>query len=118
MLTQAEALTFAQEWVAAWNAHDLDRILSHYAADAEMTSPFIGAVMPEPSGTLKGQAALRAYWSQALKRFPDLSFKIIEVLAGVESLVICYHSVQGRRAAEVLWFDEGGKVTRGVAHYT
>ena len=22
---------FAAEWIAAWNAHDLDRILAHYA---------------------------------------------------------------------------------------
>ena len=24
---------FAKEWVAAWNAHDLDRVLSHYEND-------------------------------------------------------------------------------------
>ena len=22
---------FANDWIAAWNAHDLDRVLSHYA---------------------------------------------------------------------------------------
>ena len=32
-MTREEALGFAREWVAAWNAHDLGRILSHYADD-------------------------------------------------------------------------------------
>jgi len=32
---------FAREWYAAWNAHDLDRILSHYADDVEMASPLV-----------------------------------------------------------------------------
>ena len=26
-----DARTFAEEWVAAWNAHDLERILAHYS---------------------------------------------------------------------------------------
>ena len=32
MLTKDEAYQFAEHWVAAWNAHDLDRIMSHYEA--------------------------------------------------------------------------------------
>jgi hypothetical protein len=32
-MTHADALAFAEVWVAAWNAHDLGRILSHYADD-------------------------------------------------------------------------------------
>ncbi len=27
-MTESEAQAFADEWVAAWNSHDLDRILS------------------------------------------------------------------------------------------
>ena len=30
---------FAAEWIEAWNAHDLERILAHYADDFEMASP-------------------------------------------------------------------------------
>jgi len=33
----------------AWNSHDLDRILGHYADDIEYHSPFI-AQMAEPGG--------------------------------------------------------------------
>ena len=35
----------AREWVEAWNAHDLERILSHYAEDVEFASPFVAAIL-------------------------------------------------------------------------
>jgi len=30
MLTKEEAHGFAANWLAAWNAHDLDQIMAHY----------------------------------------------------------------------------------------
>jgi len=61
MITPEFAHRFAAEWIAAWNAHDLDRILAHYTEDIEMSSPIIRILADEPSGTLKGKPALRAY---------------------------------------------------------
>jgi ketosteroid isomerase-like protein len=117
MISIEQAQKFGQEWVDSWNSHDLDRILSHYADDFQMTSPFIAAMMHEPSGTLTGKAKVRAYWAQALERLPDLHFELIEVLASVDSITIYYHAVLGKRAAEVLFFDDTGKVRQAVAHY-
>jgi ketosteroid isomerase-like protein len=117
MISPDFARKFAQEWVEAWNSHDLDRIMSHYAEDFEMTSPFIASFMGEASGVLRGKDQVRAYWAQALERLPDLHFELIEVLAGVDSLTIYYHAVLGKRAAEVLFFDQDRKVHRGIAHY-
>lgn len=117
MMSEQEALAFARDWVEAWNSHDLDRIMGHYAADFEMTSPFIAAVIQEPGGTLKGKDKVRNYWAQALQKVPDLNFKLIDVLVGVDSITIYYHSIFGKRAAEVLFFDADQRVTRGVAHY-
>ena len=64
----------------AWNSHDLDRIMSHYADDFQMTSPFIVTMMNEPTGTIKGKENVRAYWFKALERLPDLHFDLIEAL--------------------------------------
>ena len=50
MITRDRAERFAREWVEAWNAHDLDAILSHYHDDFEMASPRIATVVGEPSG--------------------------------------------------------------------
>ena len=34
---------FATDWIAAWNSHDLDRVLTHYEDDFEMSSPLIAS---------------------------------------------------------------------------
>jgi ketosteroid isomerase-like protein len=117
MISINQTQQFAREWVEAWNSHDLDRILSHYADDFQMTSPFIVTLMDEATGTIKGKENVRAYWAKALERLPDLHFDLIEVLASVDSITVYYHAVLGKRAVEVLFFDENGKVRRGIAHY-
>jgi ketosteroid isomerase-like protein len=117
MISIDQAQQFGQEWVNAWNSRDLDRIMSHYAEDFQMTSPFIVTMLNEPTGTITGKENVRAYWAKALERLPDLHFDLIEALAGVDSITLSYHAVLGKRAVEVLFFDEYGKVRRGVAHY-
>jgi uncharacterized protein (TIGR02246 family) len=34
----ADLAALGREWVAAWNSHDLERVLALYAEDSEMTS--------------------------------------------------------------------------------
>jgi len=115
-LTPAFAERFAREWVAAWNAHDLERILSHYEDDFEMSSPVIVRLVGEASGTLRGKPAIRAYWAKALEAAPELRFEIVSVLAGVGSVTVCYRGHRGL-AAEVFHFGASGKVARAFAHY-
>ena len=110
------ALHFAEEWITAWNSHDLERILSHYTEDFEMSSPLIVQLMGEPSGMLKGKTAIRAYWAKALARLPDLHFDLEEILVGASSVVILYRGPRGS-SAEVFWFDAENKVCRAAAHY-
>ena len=44
-----------REWIAAWNSHDLERILAVYAENSEMTSDRIPALGFDPSGTLRAR---------------------------------------------------------------
>jgi ketosteroid isomerase-like protein len=117
MMTRELAVRFAEEWAAAWNAHDLDRVLAHYSDDFEMTSPFIVRMLDEPTGTLTGKHRVAAYWRRALERMPGLRFEVLDVFAGIDSVVIHYKSVLGLRACEVFQFDGQGKVRRATAHY-
>ncbi len=71
---------FAKEWVEAWNSHKLDAILSHYADNVEFTSPFIVRLMNETSGTITGKEKLKPYFEKGLAAYPDLHFKLMEVL--------------------------------------
>ena len=106
---------FAADWIAAWNRHDLDAILAHYADDVVFTSPF--AVRLTGDGTVRGKDALRAYFAAALTKFPDLHFRLRHALPGVNSLVLVYDSVEGLLAAEAFEFDASGKVCRVNCHY-
>jgi hypothetical protein len=63
---------FAEEWISAWNSHDLVRILSHYEDDFEMASPRIVEIACEPSGVLRGKESIGAYWEKALRLIPEL----------------------------------------------
>ena len=107
---------FANDWIASWNSHDLPRILAHYADDFEMTSPVIIQLANEPSGTLRGKAAVGAYWAKALQLIPDLHFELITTLAGVNSITLYYKGARGL-SAEVFHFGPDRKVLRAFAHY-
>ena len=39
MITENQAIAFAEHWVQAWNSHDLDAIVSHYEDDVVLVSP-------------------------------------------------------------------------------
>jgi SnoaL-like domain len=117
MITTEFARAYAREWIEAWNSHDLERILSHYADDFEMSSPFIVERMKEPSGTLKGEAALRPYWQPAMTAQPPLHFELLSVLTGVNSVTILYRNQAGRSVAEVITFNNQRQAVKGSAHY-
>lgn len=111
------ARTFAEEWIAAWNAHDFDQILAHYADEFTMTSPLIVERMNEPSGMLIGKGAIRTYWQIGLSATPPLYFELRDVFAGVNGLTLYYRRTSGILAAKVLMFDDEGRVVRGIAHH-
>lgn len=121
MIDHDFAKRFADDWIAAWNRHDLDHILSHYSDDFEMASPLIVRAANEPSGKLRGKMAVGAYWARALTPrtltlMPDLHFKLVSTLVGVDSITLYYRSNKGM-AAELSQFGPDGKVLRAAAHY-
>lgn len=117
-LTEEIARQFAREWVDAWNAHDLERILSHYAPDVVLRSPVAARVVPESRGEIRGIDGLRAYFARGLAAIPNLRFDLVEPLWGLSSIVLYYDNNRGNRTAEFMEFDHSGKVTRVVANYS
>ena len=57
-LQSSFACEFAQDWVDAWNSHDLERILAHYDDQVLLVSP-IALKLLGGDGTVRGKAALR-----------------------------------------------------------
>lgn len=38
---------FADAWVRAWNAHDLEAVLDHFSHDVVFTSPVAARLLPD-----------------------------------------------------------------------
>jgi hypothetical protein len=108
----------AREWISAWNAHDLERILAHYSDDVELSSPLVAKLTGPSEGTIRGKAALRDYFARGLQAYPSLRFDLIRLYPGVRSCVVEYRSVDGLFSAELMEFDAQGKVRRVLAHYS
>jgi hypothetical protein len=117
MIGREFAERFAEEWIAAWNSHDLARILSHYDDDFEMASPRIAEIAGEPSGVLRGKAAVGAYWEKALGLQPNLRFERIHTFVGARGIAIHYRNQAGRLAVETFEIGDDGRVVRAAAHY-
>jgi hypothetical protein len=107
---------FERGWIAAWNAHDIEWILSHYRDDIRFVSPF-AARAGARYGEIRGLSALRDYFELALTSYPELHFQPIAALSGIGSVALHYRSVEHRPAIEVMEFDSRGQVCRAAAHY-
>jgi ketosteroid isomerase-like protein len=112
------AKDFAQQWIAVWNAQNLEDILNLYSDDIEVTSPKIKVFPGVVKGTLKGKSLVAEYWGRALQKTPNLFFDLIDVTISVNSVALYYKSVLGKMAIEVMFFNEEGKVNRMFAHYS
>ena len=115
-MTQDEAFSLAEDWVAAWNAHDLDAILSHYDEAIELISP-VAARLLGTDGKVVSKPNLRTYFQRGLEAYPDLRFELMDVLWGLCSVVLYYTNQNGTRVAEFMELSPNGKVTRVVANY-
>jgi predicted ester cyclase len=111
------AREFAQDWVDAWNSHDLERILTHYDDEVLLVSP-VALKLLSGDGTVRGKAALREYFLRGIQAFPDLRFNLIDALWGVETIVVYYiNNVRGTKTAEVMLMNPAGKIRRVWANY-
>jgi hypothetical protein len=117
-MTTHEAWKLAEHWIAAWNAHDLDLIMTHYEDAIELTSPVAAQLLGTPTGKVIGKANLKAYFQRGLKAYPDLHFRLEDVFLGVSSVVLLYTNQKGKRTAEFMELSAIGKVARVVANYT
>ncbi len=104
-------------WVEARNTRDIERVLTLYDEDAVMTSDRIPMMGFDASGTVRGKAALRAYWGKALGLIPNLHFTVIELFVSPDSVVVFYENERGKRICEYLRVNEAGLIVQGSANH-
>jgi hypothetical protein len=116
-LQPAFAREFAQDWIDAWNSHNLERILAHYEDEITLVSP-VALKLLNGDGTIRGKNALREYFRRGLEAYPNLRFDHLDTLFGIETIVIYYvNNVRGNKTAEVMLLNPSGKIQRVWANY-
>jgi uncharacterized protein (TIGR02246 family) len=114
-LSPADAIAtapLAERWLAAWNAHDLDRIMALYGPDPRHTGKRV-RLLGGSDDTLQGRDAIAAYFRRGLHEYPTLHFEPISVSTGPRTVVIEYHrSGVGAQEAtvELLEVDAAGLI--------
>lgn len=106
-MSTPEARPFADRWIDAWNARDVEAVLTYYADNIVFTSPTAMRVVPQSGGIVSGKDALRSYWERAREGNPDLHFGLVGVYAGIDTVVLNYENQLGQLINEVLTFRDG-----------
>lgn len=91
--------------------------MTHYDDGIELTSPVAAQLLRTPSGKVVGKANLREYFRRGLEAYPELRFRLEDVLWGVSSVLLYYTNQRGTRTGEFMELSAVGKVTRVVANY-
>ena len=91
--------------------------MTHYEEAIELTSPVAAQLLGAPGGKVVGKPNLRAYFQRALEAYPELRFRLEDVLWGIHSVVLYYTNQNGTHTGEFMELSAAGKVTRVVAHY-
>lgn len=110
----------AQQWFSAFNAHDLEKLLSLYDDNAQHFSPKLKIRKPETNGFVTGRDALRDWWQDAFDRLPSLHYKVTSLTANDQRVFMEYiRQVDGEEdmlVAEVLVVSGGVIVASRVYH--
>ncbi len=118
-MTKEFAAAFAKDWVEAWNAHDLERILSLYSEDFTIESPMAVKLYPQSGGTVVGKKEVRKYWKIGLEKSPNLKFELLKVLVGVNSLALyLFNTASNKKSVEVMSFNSEEKVYKAIVNFS
>src|SRR3954454_21308806 len=118
MLVSLKTAATVRRGVDAFEAKELDRVLAFYTDDVISHSPLVARLSHDPSGTVQGKAALRAYVKKGFEVFDHINFTVLDVLRGVDSIAIHYKGITGTHVVEVLFFEKDGAVRESYVHYS
>jgi hypothetical protein len=110
-----------QDWMSAWNKHDLKTVLSMYSEDIEFSSPKIKVVFPDrTSSKITTKKDLEEYWTKALKKYPKLNFILKESIFHNNICLVEYYAVLDEkiRTSVIEKFEmQDGLIIRSSAYY-
>ena len=116
-MNESDAARAAEAWVAAWNAHDLNAIMEHYAEDVVFSADTVASRWNRPDGTLRGKEELREHFRRGLERAPNLRFTLRSVLTCPGGYAVLYERENGNLVIDAVDVNADGYATRIHAYY-
>lgn len=118
-MTKEFATAFARDWVDAWNAHDIEKILSHYSEDFMIETPMAIKLYPQSGGIVVGKSEVRKYWTIGLKRSPNLKFELLDLFMGVNSIgLYLFNTFSNKKSVELMSFNNEMKVNKAIVTFS
>ena len=119
-MTPEKNLSIAHLWFEAFNAHNLEKLVSLYDDDAQHFSPKLKIRHPETKGLITGKDALRSWWKDSFDRLPTLHYKVTSLTSNSNSVFMEYtRTVAGEDemlVAEILEVRDGKIIASRVYH--
>ena len=119
-MTPEKNLSIAHLWFEAFNAHNLEKLLSLYDDEAQHYSPKLKIRHPETNGFISGKDALRAWWQNSFDSLPTLQYKVTSLTSNSDRVFMEYvRSVENEDdmlVAEILEIRDGKIIASRVYH--
>ena len=116
MMSESAARAKAEAWAEAWNRRDAAAVVRHYADGVEYASPFVTDLRGLRSPALRGAGPLEGFVRDVMSAHPELRIEVLYVLRGSAGLTIVHRGLGGKVFAEVMAFDDAGRVARSSVH--
>ena len=115
-MKRAAAGDFVAAWCASWRKVDIDAVVAHLAADAQMRSPLALTLTGSPVVT--GAENIRAYWRKAYGHIESADLEISSwSWDDTIARLVVWWQLGDTRASEFMDFDDAGRVVRSEAFY-
>lgn len=108
----------AEDWYAAWNAHDIRAITSLYAENIVFISPYLNRMGLSERGVTTDHAAFLTYVKEALPRMPNLKFEPVANCIGVQGHTLVYRNQSGHIVTETHEYNDEGLIRLATASYS
>jgi len=120
LMATEKNLSIAHLWFEAFNAHNLEKLLSLYDDEAQHFSPKLKIRHPETYGLAVGKESLRTWWQDAFERLPSLHYKVTSLTSNSDRVFMEYirtvTNEENMLVAEVLEIKEGKIIASRVYH--
>ncbi len=84
-------LEIANKWFEAFNAQNIEMLLSLYDDNAEHFSPRLLKNNPDTKGIIKGKTEMNKWWQGAFNKMPSLRYYPLEISEEGDKVLLKYN---------------------------